>query len=113
MLHFHGGGYVFGSAHSSTEYAGRLADTEGPGHIAVVARARAAREQVAEDRGTRAERARADVVRIGCVCTAGDDRKLALEPVRQAQGPELVVGRQPYSFEMSSACQQSDAHPTA
>jgi salicylate hydroxylase len=27
VLHFHGGGYVFGSAHSSTEYAGRLADT--------------------------------------------------------------------------------------
>jgi salicylate hydroxylase len=26
VLHFHGGGYVFGSAHSSTEYAGRLAD---------------------------------------------------------------------------------------
>src|SRR5205807_3327574 len=26
VLHFHGGAYVFGSAHSSTEYAGRLAD---------------------------------------------------------------------------------------
>jgi salicylate hydroxylase len=26
VLHFHGGGYVFGSAYSSTEYAGRLAD---------------------------------------------------------------------------------------